>query len=79
MADTLNDMEYIYADILTADQLMEDDCIEYIDEDGASTIVEVRDIVSLKDSYLLIATDEFGESIEIELADDARVKLYILQ
>ena len=33
----------------------------------------------LEDSYLLIAKDEFGEVIEIELADDAKIKLYILQ
>ena len=79
MADTIQTMEYIYADILSADQLMENDCIEYLDEDGSPLIVEIQDIVSMKDSYLLIAKDEFGEVIEIELADDARVKLYILQ
>lgn len=79
MADTIQTMEYIYADILSADQLMENDCIEYLDEDGSSLIVEIQDIVSMKDSYLLIAKDEFGELIEIELADDAKVKLYILQ
>ena len=79
MADTIQTMEYIYADILSADQLMENDCIEYLDEDGSPLIVEIQDIVSMKDSYLLIAKDEFGEVIEIELADDAKVKLYILQ
>jgi len=79
MADTIQTMEYIYADILSADQLMENDCIEYLDEDGSPLIVEIQDIVSMKDSYLLIAKDEFGEVIEIELADDAKIKLYILQ
>jgi hypothetical protein len=79
MTATINDMEYVYADILTADQLMEDDLIEIIDEDGVPSIVEVKEIISLPTNYLLIAIDEFGETMEIELADDARVKLFILQ
>ena len=79
MSDTLNSMEYIYADILSADQLMEDDLIEYVDEDNNSSIVEVVDIVSLKNSYLIIAKNEFSETIEFELAEDTKVKLYVLQ
>lgn len=72
-------MEYVYADILTADQVMENDLIEFVDEDGVPSIVEVQDIVSLKNSYVFIAKDEFGETFEIELADDATVKLYVFQ
>ena len=79
MSDTLTNMEYIYADILFADQLMEDDLIEYVDEDNNSSIVEVVDIVSLKNSYLIIAKNEFSETIEFELAEDTKVKLYVLQ
>ena len=79
MSDTLTNMEYIYADILFADQLMEDDLIEYVDEDGSASIVEVVDIVSLKNSYLIIAKNEFSETIEFELAEDTKVKLYVLQ
>lgn len=79
MSDTLTNMEYIYADILFADQLMEDDLIEYVDEDNNSSIVEVVDIVSLKNSYLIIAKNEFAETIEFELAEDTKVKLYVLQ
>ena len=79
MSDTLTNMEYIYADILSADQLMEDDLIEYVDEDNNSSIVEVVDIVSLKNSYLIIAKNEFAETIEFELAEDTKVKLYVLQ
>lgn len=79
MSDTLNAMEYVYADILTADQVMENDLIEFVDEDGVPSIVEVQDIVSLKNSYVFIAKDEFGETFEIELADDATVKLYVFQ
>lgn len=79
MSATLANMEYVYVDILSADQLMEKDCIEFLDEDGAISIIEIQDIVSMKDSYLLIAKDEFGEVLEIELADDAKVKLYVLQ
>mgnify|MGYP003353318957 CR=1 FL=1 len=44
MADTIQTMEYIYADILSADQLMENDCIEYLDEDGSPLIVEIQDL-----------------------------------
>lgn len=72
-------MEYVYADILTADQVMENDLIEFVDEDGVPSIVEVQDIVSLENSYIFIAKDEFGETFEIELADDATVKLYVFQ
>jgi hypothetical protein len=79
MSDTLNAMEYVYADILTADQLMENDLIEFIDEDGVPSIVQIQDIVSLENSYILIAKDEFGETFEIELEDDAKVKLYVFQ
>ena len=79
MSDTLTNMEYIYADILFADQLMENDLIEYVDEDNNSSIVEVVDIVSLKNSYLIIAKNEFSETIEFELAEDTKVKLYVLQ
>ena len=79
MSDTLNAMEYVYADILSADQVMENDLIEFVDEDGVPSIVEVQDIVSLKDGYVFIAKDEFGETFEIELADDATVKLYVFQ
>lgn len=78
MADTLTAMEYIYADILSVDQLMQDDLIEIIDEDGLPSIVEVQDITSMPNNYLLIVKDEFGESFEIELSDDAKVKFYIL-
>lgn len=72
-------MEYVYADILSADQVMENDLIEFVDEDGVPSIVEVQDIVSLENSYIFIAKDEFGETFEIELADDATVKLYVFQ
>lgn len=79
MSATLNAMEYIYADILSADQVMENDLIEFVDEDGVPSVVEVQDIVSLENSYIFIAKDEFGETFEIELSDDAKVKLYVLQ
>ena len=79
MSATLNAMEYVYADILSADQVMENDLIEFVDEDGVPSIVEVQDIVSLENSYIFIAKDEFGETFEIELADDATVKLYVFQ
>ena len=76
--DTLNSMEYVYADILSPDQLMENDLIEY-SEDGDASIVTIKDIVTLKNSCLIIAINEFGETIEFELADDAKVKLFVLQ
>ena len=79
MSDTLTNMEYVYADILFADQLMENDLIEFVDEDGSESIVEIVDIVSLKNSYLIIAKNEFAETIEFELADDTKVKLFVLQ
>lgn len=79
MSATLANMEYVYVDILSADQLMENDLIEFIDEDGVPSIVTIQDIVSLENSYLLIVKDEFSETIEIELNDDAKVKLYVLQ
>lgn len=79
MSDTLTNMEYVYADILYADQLMENDLIEFVDEDGNESIVEIIDIVSLPNSYLIIAKNEFSESIEFELSENEKVKLYVLQ
>jgi hypothetical protein len=79
MSATLNAMEYVYADILTADQLMENDFIEYLDEDGLSTIVQIQNIDSVENGYIVVAKDDFGEMFEIQLADDSRVKLYVFQ
>jgi hypothetical protein len=78
MAATLTSMEYVFADILNVDQLMENDLIEIIDEDGAPSIVEVLSITPLPKNYLLNVKDEFGEIIEVELTDDAQVKFFVL-
>jgi hypothetical protein len=78
MSATLTRMEYIKADILSVDQLMQDDLIEILDEDGIEMIVQVQEIISMPDNYLAIVKDEFGELLEIEFADDAKVNFYIL-
>ena len=79
MSATLTNMEYVLADILFVDQVMENDLVEYLDEDNNSSIVEVIDLISLENTYLVIAKNEFGETIEFELADDAKIKLFVLQ
>ena len=72
--DTIQIVDYVKADILTAGQLMVDDCILLGDE-----VVSIADIVSLPDGYTLEVVNDFGERDTIQVGEYDQFDLMILQ
>ena len=72
--DIIPIMDYVKADILTAGQLMVDDCIQIGDE-----VVSIAEIVSLTDGYTLEVVNDFGERDIIEVGEYAQFDLMVLQ
>jgi hypothetical protein len=72
--DTIALMDYYKVDILTAGQLMVDDCILVGDE-----VVSIVDIVSLPDGYTLEVINDFGEREIIEVGEYDQFDLMMLQ
>ena len=72
--DTIQIVDYVKADILTAGQLMVDDCIQVADE-----VVSIIDIVSLPDGYTLEVVNDFGERDIIEVGEYDQFDLMIFQ
>jgi hypothetical protein len=72
--DTIQIVDYVKADILTAGQLMVDDCILIVDE-----VVSIADIVSLPDGYTLEVVNDFGERDTIQVGEYDQFDLMILQ
>jgi len=72
--DTIQIVDYVKADILTAGQLMVDDCIQVADE-----VVSIIDIVSLPDGYTLEVVNDFGERDIIEVGEYDQFDLMVLQ
>lgn len=66
------DMELVFADRLTPDQLMENDIIEY---DGEYVIV--KDITDTPKGYLINTENDFGEENEIEASDEDKFSWYV--
>ena len=60
--DTIQIVDYVKVDILTAGQLMVDDCILINDE-----VVSIVDIISLSDGYTLEVVNDFGEYDQFDL------------
>ena len=67
-------MDYEKVDLLTAGQLMVDDCIQIGDE-----VVSIVEIVSLPDGYTLEVVNDFGERDIIEVGEYDQFDLMILQ
>jgi hypothetical protein len=76
MAATIKSMELIYADLLTPDQLMEEDIIE-IDGD----IVEVLGIESdaTGDTYYVGYINDYGDKDVAEFDYNDKIKLYVMR
>ena len=74
MAAKMVNVEFVKIDELNVDQLEVGDLIQ-IDED----IVQVCEVVSLLDGYVITYSDDFGEKDLIEVDDYARFDLFILQ
>jgi hypothetical protein len=72
--DTIALMDYYKVDILTAGQLMIDDCILVGDE-----VVSIVEIVSLPDGYTLEVVNDFGEREVIEVGEYDQFNLMMLQ
>jgi hypothetical protein len=72
--DTIALMDYYKVDILTAGQLMIDDCILFGDE-----VVSIVEIVSLPDGYTLEVVNDFGEREVIEVGEYDQFDLMMLQ
>ena len=72
--DTIAIMDYYKVDVLTAGQLMVDDCIQIGDE-----VVSIVDIVSLPDGYTLEVVNDFGERDIIQVGEYDQFDLMMLQ
>jgi len=72
--DIIPIMDYIKVDVLTAGQLMVDDCILIGNE-----VVSIAEIVSLPDGYTLEVVNDFGERDIIEVGEYEQFDLMILQ
>ena len=72
--DTIAIVDYNKVDILTAGQLMVDDCIQIGDE-----VVSITEIVSLPDGYTLEVMNDFGERDTIEVGEYDQFDLMMLQ
>ena len=75
MSDTLTSMDYRFVDILNADQLEVGDLIGL----GIIGIVEIISIDSIKDGFSLVVLNEFDEKEEVEIGDDEKFELFILE
>jgi hypothetical protein len=74
MSATINDMELIKADALTADALEIGDLIGYGDEIVEITFIECD---STGDNYDIEITNDFGESEIVQFAFDEEVDWYV--
>jgi hypothetical protein len=72
--DTITIMDYVKVDVLTAGQLMVDDCILIANE-----VVTIAEIVSLPDGYTLEVVNDFGERDIIEVGEFDNFDLMMLQ
>jgi hypothetical protein len=71
--DTIQIVDYVKVDILTAGQLEVDDCILVDDE-----VVSIVEIISLPDGYTLEIVNDFGERETIEVGEYDQFDLMML-
>ena len=74
MSDTIDVMDYVKVDILTAGQLEVDDLILVNNE-----VVSIVEIISLADGYTLEVINDFGEREIIEVGEYEQFDLMMLQ
>ena len=77
MSATMKTMDYIFADYLTPDQLMEGDLIKISDEYG-DQIVEIKNIHAIDEGYLIEAVNDFDEDVDVPALDDTRFAWYVI-
>ena len=71
--DTIQIVDYVKVDILTAGQLEVDDCILVADE-----VVSIVEIISLPDGYTLEIVNDFGEREIIQVGEYEQFDLMLL-
>jgi hypothetical protein len=74
MSDTIDVMDYVKVDILTAGQLEVDDLILVGDD-----VVSIVEIISLADGYTIEIINDFGEREVIEVEEYQQFDLMMLQ
>ena len=74
MSDTLISMDYRFVDILNADQLEVGDLIGL----GIVGIVKIVSITPTKDGFVLVIENEFDEKEDVEIFDNEKFELYLL-
>ena len=74
MSDTLISMDYRFVDILNADQLEVGDLIGL----GIIGIVKIVSITPTKDGFTLVIENEFDEKEDVEIFDNEKFELYLL-
>ena len=74
MSDTLISMDYRFVDILNADQLEVGDLIGL----GIVGIVKIISIASTRDGFSLVIENEFNEKEDVEIFDNEKFELYLL-
>jgi hypothetical protein len=72
--DTIQIMDYVKVDVLTAGQLEIDDLILVADE-----VVSIVEIISLADGYTLEIINDFGEREIIQVGEYEQFDLMMLQ
>ena len=72
--DTITIMDYVKVDVLTAGQLMVDDCIKVGDD-----VLSIVSIISLADGYELELINDFGERETITVGEFDNFDLMMLQ
>ncbi len=75
MSATLISMDYRFVDILNADQLEVGDLIGL----GIVGIVKIISIATTKDGFSLVIENEFNEKEDVEILDDEKFELFILE
>jgi hypothetical protein len=75
MPATMLNMDFILADQLTPDQLLEGD---YIKVNGEIVYVESITDDATGDTYYVTVTDDFSESDVIEFNYNTKIELYVL-
>jgi hypothetical protein len=74
MADTIKNMELVYADLLTPSQLMEEDLVEI---DGVIVdVISIQDDAS-GDNYVITYRNDYGEEDVFECTYEHVFKLYV--
>jgi len=74
MSATIKPMELVYADLLTADQLMEDDLVDI--EGSIVDVISIEDDAT-GDNYTITYRNEYGEEDVFECSYEHVFKLYV--